>query len=163
MKKLVSKFCISDTNTYINLRYWLLHFKRSTSIIIHKPKKLVYNSLKTFCPIFLLNILGKLIKKVISKSVICKSTCSEIMSLQWNHLQIIQACLPWQPPFLQHVLWQCCNHLGILSSTVEILLFNLVFHDRVTPVSVSTLKPSLGAIGVLPLKPWVSPILSVCI
>jgi len=28
-----------------------------------------------------------------------------------------------------------------------------VFHDRVTPISVSTLKPLLGAIGVLPLKP----------
>jgi len=31
----------------------------------------------------------------------------------------------------------------------EILLFNSVFHDRVTPVSVSTLKPPLGAIGVV--------------
>jgi len=46
---------------------------------------------------------------------------------------------------------------------VEILLLNLDFHDGVTPVSVSTLKPPLGAIGVLPLKPQASPILSVCI
>ena len=38
-----------------------------------------------------------------------------------------------------------------------------VFHDGVTLVSVSTLKPPLGAIGVLPLKPQASPILSVCI
>ena len=68
-----------------------------------------------------------------------------------------------RPPFLQHVLWQYCNHLGILSSIVEILLFNSVFHDRVIPVSVSTLKPLLGVIGVLPLKPWASPILSICI
>jgi len=45
----------------------------------------------------------------------------------------------------------------------EILLFNSVFHDGVAPVSVSTLKPPLGAIGVLPLKPRASPILSVCI
>jgi len=29
----------------------------------------------------------------------------------------------------------------------------LVFHDGVTPVSVSTLKPLLGVIGVLPMKP----------
>jgi len=35
----------------------------------------------------------------------------------------------------------------------EILLFNSVFHDGVAPVSVSTLKPLLRAIGVLPLKP----------
>jgi len=85
--------------------------------------------------------------------VICKPTCLKITLLWWYHLWIIQACLLWWPPFLQHVLWRCCNHLGILSSTVEILLFNLVFHDRVTPVSVSTLKPPLRVIGVLPLKP----------
>ena len=33
--------------------------------------------------------------------------------------------------------------------------------DGVTPVSVSTLKPPLGVIGVLPLKSRASPILSV--
>jgi len=59
------------------------------------------------------------------------------------------------PPFLQHVLWQYCNPPGILSFMAEILLFNSVFHDGVTPVSVSTLKSPLGAIGVLPLKPQV--------
>ena len=75
----------------------------------------------------------------------------------------IQVYLPQQPSFSQHVLWWCCNHLDILSSIVEILLFNLVFHDGVTLVSVSTLKPLLGVIGVLPLKPQASPILSVCI
>jgi len=48
---------------------------------------------------------------------------------------------------------RCCNHLGILSSTAEILLFNLVFYDRVTLVSVSTLKPLLRIIGALLLKP----------
>jgi len=35
----------------------------------------------------------------------------------------------------------------------KILLFNLVFHGKVTPVSVLILKPPLGVIGVLPLKP----------
>jgi len=42
---------------------------------------------------------------------------------------------------------------GIPSSIAEIFLFNLVFHDRVTPVSISTLKSPLGVIRVLPLKP----------
>ena len=97
------------------------------------------------------------------QDVICKSTHLEITFLWWSHFQNIQACLPQWPSFSQHVLWQCCNHPGILSSTAEIILFNLVFHDRVTPVSVSTLKPLLGVIGVLPLKFQVSPILSVCI
>jgi len=67
------------------------------------------------------------------------------------------------PPFLQHALWQCCNYLGIPSSTAEILLFDLVFHDGVTPVSVSTLKPLLGVIGALPLEPQASPIISIYI
>jgi len=66
---------------------------------------------------------------------------------------------PYKPTFhgshLSHNTFsgQCCNPPGIPSSMAEILLFNSVFHDRVAPVSVSTLKPPLGAIGVLPLKP----------
>jgi len=36
---------------------------------------------------------------------------------------------------------------------VEIFLFDLVFYDRVTPVSVSILKPLLRVIEALPLKP----------
>ena len=87
----------------------------------------------------------------------------KITSPQWYHLQIIQARLLWWPPFSQHILWWCCNHLGILSSMAEILLFNSVFHDRVTPVSVSTLKPLLRIIGVLPLKSQASFILFICI
>ena len=35
---------------------------------------------------------------------------------------------------------------------VEILLFDLVFYGRVTLVNVSTLKPPLRVIGVIPLK-----------
>jgi len=39
----------------------------SLSIIIPKPNKVAYNSLKMFQPIILLNTLGKLIKKAISE------------------------------------------------------------------------------------------------
>jgi len=56
-------------------------------------------------------------------------------------------------PFLQYILWWYCNPPGILSSMAGILLFNLVFYNGVTPVSVSTLKPPLGVIRVSPLKP----------
>ena len=45
----------------------------------------------------------------------------------------------------------------------EILLFNSVFYNRVTPVSVSTLKPLLRVIEAILLKPQVSPIVSICI
>ena len=70
-----------------------------------------------------------------------------------------------------HWLWRyklnevcdSCNHPGIPSSTAEILLFNSVFHDEVTPISVSTLKPPLRIIGASPLKSQASPILSVYI
>jgi len=43
----------------------------------------------------------------------------------------------------------------------EILLFNSVFHDGVTPVSVSTLKSLLGVIEAIPLKPQASPIVGI--
>ena len=71
----------------------------------------------------------------------------------WCHLWTLQARLPQRPPFSQHVSWRCCNPPDIPSSMAEILLFNSVFHDRVDPVSVSTLKLLLGVIGVVTLKP----------
>ena len=49
------------------------------------------------------------------------------------------------------------------SSMTEILLTDSVFHDRVTPVSVSTLKPPLRVIGAILLKPQVSPIVGIYI
>ena len=55
--------CIA--NVCIELEYWLLHFKRSTTIVISKPKKKLYDLPKFFRPIVLLNTVGKLIKKVI--------------------------------------------------------------------------------------------------
>ena len=44
-----------------------MHFKSSMTIIILKPNKKSYDSPKSFWPIVLLNMLGKLIKKVIGK------------------------------------------------------------------------------------------------
>jgi len=45
--------------------YWPNHFKKLTTIVIPKPNKLSYDSLKSFKPIVLLNTMGKLIEKVI--------------------------------------------------------------------------------------------------
>ena len=50
----------------LELGHWSLHFKMSMTIIISKPNKVSYNFPKLFRPIVLLNILGKLIEKVIS-------------------------------------------------------------------------------------------------
>jgi len=54
-------------NTCIELGYWPLHFKRSTTVIIPKPNKKSYDTLKSFRPIILLNTMGKLIEKVIGE------------------------------------------------------------------------------------------------
>jgi len=66
---LKDKGCLQNiiriANACINLSYWPAHFKISTTIIIPKPNKALYNTPKSFRPIVLLNTLGKLIKKVI--------------------------------------------------------------------------------------------------
>ena len=63
--------CLSNianiANICIDLGYWSTHFKILLSIVISKPNKIAYNSLKTFRLIVLLNTLGKLIEKVIGK------------------------------------------------------------------------------------------------
>jgi len=60
---------IGIANACIDLGYWPNHFKKSTIIIIPKPNKLSYDSPKYFRPIVLLNMLGKLIKKVIGERI----------------------------------------------------------------------------------------------
>ena len=57
---------IQIANMYINLEFWLSHFKSSNTVVIPKPNKINYNSPKSFCPIVLLNTMGKLIEKAIS-------------------------------------------------------------------------------------------------
>jgi len=58
------KKIINIADLCLELGYWPLHFKVSTSIIIPKPNKNLYDFPKAFRPIVLLNILGKLIEKV---------------------------------------------------------------------------------------------------
>ena len=58
---------INIADACITLSYWPKYFKVSTTVVIPKPNKSSYNSLKAFQPIVLLNTLGKLIEKVIAK------------------------------------------------------------------------------------------------
>ena len=60
------KNIIDITNPCLNVSYWLFHFKMSITIVILKPNKMLYDAPKLFRLIVLLNILGKLIEKVIS-------------------------------------------------------------------------------------------------
>ena len=57
---------------------------------------------------------------------------------------------PYKPAFHSGHLSRNTSHGG--AATLRIFRLPL-FHDGVAPVSVSTLKPPLGVIGVLPLKP----------
>ena len=58
---------VNIANTCINLGHWPLYFKVSSSIIITKPNKVVYDFSKSFHLIILLKMLEKLIEKVISE------------------------------------------------------------------------------------------------
>ena len=60
---------INIANACINLGFWLEYFKVSTTVIIPKPNKPSYDNPKVFCPIVLLNTLGKLIEKVIAERI----------------------------------------------------------------------------------------------
>ena len=60
---------INIANACINLGHWPDYFKQSSTIIIPKPNKLSYNHTKMFCPIILLNMLGKLIEKIIAERI----------------------------------------------------------------------------------------------
>jgi len=56
---------INIADSCINLGHWLNYFKCLLTVIIPKSNKIVYNQPKSFCPIVLLNTLGKLIEKVV--------------------------------------------------------------------------------------------------
>jgi len=60
---------INIADTCINLGHWLNYFKYSTTVIIHKHNKMLYDQPKSFCPIVLLNTLEKLIEKVIAERI----------------------------------------------------------------------------------------------
>ena len=71
---------VNIANLYVNLGYWPSYFKKSTLIIIPKPNKPVYNFLisENIC-LIILNKLGKLIEKVISKRLQIHSITSNFV------------------------------------------------------------------------------------
>ena len=58
---------INIVDACIKLGHWPNHFKHLSMIIISKLNKPAYDSPKSFCPIVLLNTIGKLIEKVIAE------------------------------------------------------------------------------------------------
>ena len=60
---------INIADACINLGHWPRYFKISTMVVIPKLNKPSYDNPKAFCPIVLLNTLGKLIEKVIAEQL----------------------------------------------------------------------------------------------
>ena len=98
------KNIVNIANTCINLGHWPLHFKSSSSIIISKPNKISYNFSKSFCPIILLNILGKLIEKIIGERLQFQSISKNFIHL--NQLRGLKQCLTTNVGnFITHLIW----------------------------------------------------------
>jgi hypothetical protein len=53
-------------NTCLQSGHWPAEFKASTTVVIPKPGKPLYDTPKSFCPIVLLNTLGKMFEKILS-------------------------------------------------------------------------------------------------
>ena len=60
---------INIADACINLGHWPEYFKISTTVVIPKLNKQSYDNPKAFCPIILLNTLGKLIEKAIAEKL----------------------------------------------------------------------------------------------
>ena len=95
---------VNIVNTYINFSYQSTHFKKPMSIIIPKPNKPSYNTLKAFCLIILLNILEKLIKKVISSRLQIHTIASNF--IHSSQLEGIKQCSTTDARiFLTHLIY----------------------------------------------------------
>ena len=70
---------INIADSCINLGYWPNYFKISTTIVIPKPNKTLYDQLKVFCPIVFLNTLGKPIEKVVTERLQFLVTSNEFI------------------------------------------------------------------------------------
>ena len=60
---------VNIANLCIELGHWLSHFKPSNTIVIPKPNKSTYDSPKSYRPIVLLNMIGKLFEKMIGEQL----------------------------------------------------------------------------------------------
>ena len=73
LKSIIKQEClvniINIANSCINLEHWPNYFKYLSTVIIPKPNKMLYDQLKSFHPIVLLNTLGKLIEKIIAERI----------------------------------------------------------------------------------------------
>ena len=70
---------INIADSCINLGHWPNYFKILTTIVIPKPNKSLFDHPKAFCPIVLLNTLGKLIEKVVAERLQFMVACNDFI------------------------------------------------------------------------------------
>ena len=104
---------IQIANACINLGYWPLYFKTSTMIVISKPNKKSYDSSKSFRPIVLLNIINKLIEKIIGERLQFNTVSNNFIHLSQlgsPQVQINDRC--WCYSYARYSNWlgQKLNH-----------------------------------------------------
>jgi len=92
-----------------------------SSIIIPKPNKIAYNSPKTFRPIFLLNILGKLIEKVIGERLQFQS-----ISKDFIHLNQFRGLKQWLTTDIGVFLTYLIHSGWVKNLQISTLVFNIV-------------------------------------
>ena len=95
-------------------------------------------------------------------------SCSDIISKLYKpafHSSYLSCNIPYSSAATIWVFYLLQRRYSYLtqSSIMELSLFDSVFYNGVTPISISTLKPLLGIIGVLLLKLQTSPIISIYI
>jgi hypothetical protein len=66
-------------NTCLQPGHWPAEFKASTTVVILKPGKLLYDTPKSFCLIVLLNTLGKMFEKMLSNRLQFEAAKHEVL------------------------------------------------------------------------------------
>jgi len=129
--KYITNF-INITNTCINLGFWPLYFKKLTLIIIPKLNKLACNSQKMFHLILLLNILRKLIEKVISKRIQFHSIANNFIHPNQHQLGGLKQCSTINAGLylthLIHIRWVKELHISTLTFNI-VQFFSLLNHQ----------------------------------
>ena len=127
------KNVINFMNTCIEFGYQPSHFKMSTTVVIPKPNKLLYNSSKLFRSIVLLNILGKLIRKVIGDKLQFHSISNDfIYQNQLGGLKF-KATMDAGIVFIYFVYMSQVKKLSTSTLTFDISQFFLLLNHHLLP------------------------------
>jgi len=112
-------------NACFELGYWPDYFKKLTTIVIPKPNKSSYNSLKSFRPIVLLNTIGKLIEKVIGDRL-------QFQVISNNFIVISQTLKHVQDMFNFNITSNPCGYWVLFVSKTPLVVWYFIM-DLIPP------------------------------